>query len=251
MDPREPKDSSLTSSSRLSATSAAPPIPPRKAQGSFIEEESSPLPPTLPPRLVEEPATPPVISTNNVNEPIDSILSAPPTPSRPMNSLTHRKHKAGEIADLVPDLHGLSPVQGLSTELDTHDTVLIQETVTAAEQKTIPATTTLSAGMPGGFIPPTKSRIPEWYRTGWTSLSPGVNPGGELDILASQFKRTFDDPLDEMLPNILYGEWYHNGAALFVTAIVSFMLAKMNAGLGSILLFCLFIGKKKKKNHYN
>lgn len=241
MDSREPKDSSLTSSSKLSA---APPIPPRRTQSSFIEEGSSPLPPTLPPRLVEEPATPPVISTDNVNGPINSILSAPPTPSRPMSELTHRKQNAGEIADLVPDLHGLSPVQGLSTELDTHDTALTQETVTAAEQKTIPATTTLSAGMPNGFIPPTKSRIPGWYRTGWTSLSPGVNPGGELDILASRFKRSIDDPLDEMMPNILYGEWYHNGAALFITAIVSFMLAKMNAGLGSILLFCLFIGKK-------
>lgn len=244
MDSREPKDSSLTSSSRLSAGEAlAPPIPPRRTQGSFIEED--PSPPALPPRLVEQPATPPVISTrsNNMNEPILSAAAAPPTPTRPPNELTHRKQKAGEIADLVPDLHGLSPVKGLSTELDTHDTVKTRETFTGAAQKTIPATTTLSAGMPGGFIPPTQSRIPEWYRTGWTSLAPGENPGGELNLLASRFKKSLDDPLDEMLPNMLYGEWYHNGAALFVTAIVSFLLAKMNAGLGSILLFCLFIGK--------
>jgi len=96
---------------------------------------------------------------------MNSILSAPPTPARPSNELTHRKQKAGEIADLVPDLHGLAPVKGLSTELDTHDTVKTRETFTAAAQKSIPATTTLSVGMPGGFIPPTKSRIPEWYCT--------------------------------------------------------------------------------------
>lgn len=244
MDSQEPRDSSLTSSSRLSTKSAAPPIPPpRRTQGSFIEEDS--LPPALPPRLVELPATPPVVSTSNNNS--NYVSSAPPpTPTRPMNSeLTHRKKKAGEIADLVPDLHGISPARGLSTELNTHDAVQTLETVAAAEQKSVPATTALSVGMPGGFVPPTKSRIPEWYRTGWTSFATGVNPGGELDILASRFKGNLNDPLDEIMPDFLYGEWYHNGAALFATAIVSFVLAKMNAGLGSILLFCLFIGKQK------
>ncbi|CEP18998.1 hypothetical protein [Parasitella parasitica] len=236
MDSKEPLDSPLMpSSSRLTKTT--PSAPPRKIHGALIEEDPAP-----PPRLDEQPSTPTAISTTKeINRSMSPASPVLPTPTKISNELTHRKLRTGEIADLVPDLHGLAPAQGLSTELNSHDTALTRETVTAAAQKSIPATTTLSAGMPGGFIPPTTSRIPEWYRTGWTSLAPGANPGGELDILASHFKKSLNDPLDEIMPNALYGEWYHNGAALFVTAFVSFVLAKMNAGLGSILLFCLFI----------
>lgn len=137
------------------------------------------------------------------------------------------------VADLVPDLHGLIPGKGLTTELESHDTKLTKETITAAEQKSIPPTVTI----PGAFHNAPKHLIPEWYRTGWTSLAAGKNPGGALNIKATQ-----SDFLDEVLPWFLYGEWYHNGAALFFTAIVSWTLAKMNAGIGSILLLCLCIG---------
>lgn len=206
--------------------SLEPLIPPRKPRTSFVEENNVPssAPPQLPPRLVEQPATPPATSTSRLDPSI-------------MNDLTRRKQRAF-VADTVPDLHGLLPSSGLDTELDTHDTELTREAVTAAEKKSMPAT----SDMPGTFKPPNSSVIPEWYRTGWISMSSAENPGGVIQSLKAQYKRSMDDPLDEMLPSILYGEWYHNSAALFVTAIVSFVLAKMNAGLGTIVLFCLFIG---------
>lgn len=223
MNPNETNDPSLTSS--------PPPMPPRKPGASFVEDHvsSSSIPPSLPPRLVQQPATTPAESTSKI---------ATVEPLVAMNELTRRKQRT-IVADSVPDLHGIAPSRGLATELDTHDTALTREAVTAAERKSVPAT----ADMPGSFKLPKTSLIPEWYRTGWTSMSSVENPGGAIQsLLATQYKRSLDDPLDEMLPSLLYGEWYHNGAALFVTAIVSFTLAKMNAGLGTIVLFCLFIG---------
>jgi hypothetical protein len=218
MNSNETHDPSLTSSS--------PPMLPRRPRSSFVEEAPvSSLPPSLPPRLVEQPVIPPAVSTSKIE------------PPSMMSELTRRKQRA-IIVDSVPDLHGLVPNPGLDTELDTHDTTLTKETVTAAEKKSIPAT----SEMPGSFKLPKTSLIPEWYRTGWTSMSSAENPGGTLQSLATHYKRSLDDPLDDMLPSLLYGEWYHNSAALFVTAIVSFTLAKMNAGVGIVILFCLFIG---------
>ncbi|KAI7885425.1 C2 domain-containing protein [Mucor mucedo] len=124
------------------------------------------------------------------------------------------------------------PSSGLTTELDSHDTTITKETITAAEQKSVPPTTTL----PGTFTNVPKHLIPDWYRTGWTSLAAGENPGGSLGIRATE-----SDFLEEILPEFLYGAWYHNGAALFLTALVSWTLAKLNAGIGSVLLLCLFI----------
>lgn len=182
-----------------------PLLPPRRETSSFIEEE--PMRPAIPPRPV-------VDMTNNKRE--RTLLAA----------------------DLVPDLHGVMPSKGLSTELDTHDTTITKESITAAEKKSVPAT----VNMPGLFDTGPAHLIPDWYRTGWTALSSQENPGGALNILATR-KSQKSDFLDDMLPSFLYGEWYHNGAALFTTAIVSWTLAKMNAGIGSILIFCLFIGK--------
>jgi hypothetical protein len=205
----EPTDEPPASPPRMSAGPLLPPRRDTKAS-SFIEEE----PPALPPRIIQQ-------------------LPTPNTTTMP----TDRNQQRAMVADLVPDLHGITPSKGLSTELDSHDTVLTRQSITAAEQKSIPAT----VNMPCTFnITPT-NLIPDWYRTGWTSLSAKSNPGGTLNI---QSTRSHNDFLDEVLPTFLYGEWYHNGAALFLTAIVSWFLAKMNAGIGSILLFCLFIGRK-------
>lgn len=210
-------------------TSPVPLLPPRRdtKASSFVEEE----PPSLPPRIVQQLSTPTTNTTpsiSNKTTPAETIETMP----------TERKQQRALAADIVPDLHGILPSKGLSTELDSHDTVLTRQTVTAAEKKSIPAT----VNMPGAFhITPT-NLVPEWYRTGWTSLSKRSNPGGDLNIEATHAHNDF---LDDLLPTFLYGEWYHNGAALFLTAIVSWSLAKMNAGIGSIILFCLFIGKFK------
>ncbi|KAI9485599.1 MAG: hypothetical protein EXX96DRAFT_13845 [Benjaminiella poitrasii] len=240
MDTNDPYNSSLNVSSTL-----PPPVPPRRPRASIVEEEDD-TPPVLPPRLVEQPATPPAISTA-----LDTSSSTPFTPfassplsheaSNATNELTRRKKQSATsiVADLVPDLHGITPSQGLSTELYSHDAGLTRQAITEADKKSIPP-----SAIPGAFYPST-GKMPSWYRTGWASLTSNhaETSSGPLHDLVSRYKKSLKhDPLDDMIPSFLYGKWYHNGAALFVTAITSFVLAKLNAGLGSILLFCLFIG---------
>ncbi|KAG2236778.1 hypothetical protein INT48_006962 [Thamnidium elegans] len=187
-----------------SQSSSLSPPRPRNRASSFIEEEPTRLPPSLPPRRVDP--------------------------------LSERKAERAMVADLVPDLHGLLPSHSLTTELNTFDAKETQATINAAEQKSIPPT----VDIPGAFQSNPKHLIPDWYRTGWTSMSFGQNPGGPLNIAATQ-SRQYNDVLDELLPEFLYGAWYHNAAALFLTALSSWTLAKMNAGLGSILLVCLVL----------
>lgn len=195
---------------------SSPLLPPRPATkaSSFIEEEPTRPPPLLPPRRADQ--------------------------------IPERKPERAMVADLVPDLHGLIPTHSLRTELDTFDANLTKATINAAEQKSIPAT----VNIPGAFQSNPKHLIPDWYRTGWTSMTSGENPGGSLNIPAT-ISRHHNDFLDEILPDYLYGAWYHNGAALFLTAVISWILAKSNAGLGSVLLFCLFIGNIYKKITHN
>ncbi|KAG1620339.1 hypothetical protein G6F45_011544 [Rhizopus arrhizus] len=135
------------------------------------------------------------------------------TPSLPPRPELRQRNK--HISDLVPDLHGIVSRQGLSTELSTHDAANVQKVLTDAEQKDVPWE---KVSMPGTFQ--------SYYQAGWTACKIEVN-----------------DMLDEILPAYLYGEWYHNVAALVFTALGSFLLAKTNASLGTMILFCYFIGQ--------
>ncbi|KAG1437095.1 hypothetical protein G6F57_020390 [Rhizopus arrhizus] len=173
-----------------------------------MEQDNSSMPPPLP----ERPLQATFVEEDEEETPV--------LPPRPIAESRHepRKARSHVTADLVPDLHGILTKQGLSTELDTSDTAQIRQAVTEAEHKTVPATApTKTISMPGAF------------RTGWKAFS-----------ISSSVKRA--DVLDEVLPNFLYGQWYHNAIALFVTAAGSFILAKMNASIGTVILFCFFIG---------
>ncbi|KAI8064721.1 C2 domain-containing protein [Gongronella butleri] len=44
--------------------------------------------------------------------------------------------------------------------------------------------------------------------------------------------------LDHVLPNAVYGEWYHNVVALVLTAVASWLLAKCGASIGTLLVAC-------------
>ncbi|KAI8374245.1 uncharacterized protein BYT42DRAFT_575688 [Radiomyces spectabilis] len=171
-------------------------------------------------------------------------------------------------ADLLPDLHNLQQKQsGIQTELATHDAADVKRAVTAAEQKPMvqpinaeksfkrlsanyapstPRTPTLATAaedrdqeiMAGSFIPPPSSLIPDWYQLGWTSFSTRANPGGPMPLRATQSKM---DALDELMPNLFYGEWWHNAAALFITAVMAWSVAKMGGGLGTVIVGCLVL----------
>lgn len=100
-------------------------------------------------------------------------------------------------------------------------------------------------------ISPTKESLPDplpgSFVSRGNSFTLAPNP---FDFLKSQAK-SINDPIDEILPPFLYGQWYHNSAALFLTAIICTILAKLNAGFGVIFLVCLLIGKTKQSNHHS
>ncbi|KAF7723819.1 hypothetical protein EC973_001603 [Apophysomyces ossiformis] len=130
-------------------------------------------------------------------------------------------------ADLLPDLHNLLGKDGgVQTELSTHDSETIRQTISAAENKS-----TLSTGtndMVGAF--PSTSTIPDWYRTGWVALSGQDNNA-----------RKRADWLDDIIPEGYYGEWWHNAIVLIVTAFTAWFLGKTGAGIGTLILGCLFL----------
>ncbi|KAI7864116.1 hypothetical protein BDF14DRAFT_1837529 [Spinellus fusiger] len=157
-------------------------------------------------------------------------------------------------ADLVPDLHTLAPSSGLSTELATHNTTDIRQTITKAETKPVlpfypppthKDTTTSSSSsaelMAGVFpdLPWSASRLPPWYQAGWTAFSTLANPGGPANSPATYFTH---HPLDQLLPDVYYGEWWHNAAALCVTGLVAWGIGYGGGGLGPVLLVCLCLG---------
>lgn len=190
----------------------------KRTRASFIEEDDKDETPLSPPQITKQPATPPAVVIPGIGGPPLAVTS--PRFISPIN-----KPSASNIADLVPDLHGLAPKKGLSTEIHNHDSVLTREAVTSADNKPVTST------MPGGFFHTRKT--PAWYVTGWTA--------------SSARKRKLED----MLPSFLYGEWYHNGSAIFLVALVSFVLAKINASIGTIILFCLFLGNNLKTRSVN
>ncbi|KAI8880983.1 hypothetical protein K501DRAFT_253973 [Backusella circina FSU 941] len=174
-------------------------------------------------------------------------------PSLVDQALKNRKPK-DIAADLVPDLHTLLPKKGLRTELDSHDAELTRHTITKSNSKSIPPVTDnkrisvimtkddgveeLLVDTPGSIYSRSNALIPNWYRIGWTSFSNAKNPGGSLNIKATEKE---NDPLSEILPLVLFGEWYHNASALLLTGLAGYGLACLGGGLGSVLLFILFI----------
>ncbi|KAL0077106.1 C2 domain-containing protein [Phycomyces blakesleeanus] len=191
------------------------------------------------------------------NDTFDS--SAAPIHAVDTTSQPHTSAKKLIPADIVPDLHAFAKSDGLKTELATHDANEIKRVITEAEKKPVmPSrlrkkleistegiTSTdredISPTMVGTFphCPLPASRIPPWYRTGWTAFSTENNPGGSLNIKATQPKFHI---LDEAIPNMYYGEWWHNVSALVITALMAWIIGKVGGGLGPVFLGCLFLG---------
>ncbi|ORX59741.1 hypothetical protein DM01DRAFT_1333202 [Hesseltinella vesiculosa] len=129
-------------------------------------------------------------------------------------------------ADLLPDIHTLKGSPGIQTELASHDASAIQQTVTQAEFK--PTSDPLRPNIAGQFV--TLAKHPEWYRVGWQSMLASANKPPSTAITTY---------LDEVLPNVMYGEWYHNVIVLLLTAIASWCLAKWGSSIGTVLVACL------------
>lgn len=66
--------------------------------------------------------------------------------------------------------------------------------------------------------------------------------------------QSFQELLLARVPSYIYGEWYHNAAALLLTASFAFLASKLGLGLGVVLLACIALGtwyKNQCKWHKN
>jgi hypothetical protein len=117
----------------------------------------------------------------------------------------------------------------------TVDAEKIRLTAAGAEKKpTAQTTTTATKETPGAF-----TKIPNYYRSGWTAFSTLENPGGSIQLRAAEIP---EDPFGDQLKESWYGEWWHNAGVLFFTGFFTWLLIKMGGGLASVMVVCAFLG---------
>lgn len=123
----------------------------------------------------------------------------------------------------------------LPTDVPTVDAEKIRLTVAGAEKKpTAQTTVTATKETPGAF-----TKIPNYYRSGWTAFSTLENPGGSIQLRAAEIP---EDPFGDQLKESWYGEWWHNAGVLFFTGFFTWLLIKMGGGLASVMVVCAFLG---------
>ena len=201
-------------------------------------------------------------TTRIVHEQIQSEAEAPVHSFLPHASPKAKRAQAERAipADLLPDFRNLGNKRGgLHTELGTNDVNQIRQALTAAQKKPIAPVKTTHVRQPSsattprtprtpstasGTAPTTttaSSRIPEWYRVGWTAFSSTPNPGGPPLLAASEKK--LDDPLEQAVATLFYNRWWNNTAAIFVIGIVFWCLGRIGGGFVTFGTGCLFVGK--------
>lgn len=100
-----------------------------------------------------------------------------------------------------------------------------------------------------GAFPTRPSDIVSWLDPTLSSLSSALSGHDEKNNISLQ------DMLEDKLPKALYGQWYHNVAVLFITALVAFLLGKLRVEMGAVIIGCFVIGKlsysqEKKSAHH-
>lgn len=200
-------------------------------------------------------------TTRIVHEQVASEAEAPVHSFQPHSSPTAKRAQAERAipADLLPDFRNLGNKRGgLHTELGTNDVNQIRQALTAAQRKpiapvktthirqsstTTPRTPSSASGTAAAATTTTasSSRIPEWYRVGWTAFSSTPNPGGPPLLAASEKK--LDDPLEQAVATLFYNRWWNNTAVIFVIGIVFWCLGRIGGGFVTFCIGCLFVGK--------
>lgn len=159
-------------------------------------------------------------------------------------------------ADMLPDFRNLGNKRGgLYTELGSSDVAVIKEALSAAQQKKViapvkttrPSPATGDTGTPrtprtpaAGAAAGTSSRVPEWYRVGWTAFSRLKNPGGPSQLAACENKPV--DPWASLAHKILYADYLERHSAIFAIGLVFWLLGWLGGGLITLGGGLLFVG---------
>lgn len=157
-------------------------------------------------------------------------------------------------ADMLPDFRNLGNKRGgLQTELGSSNVDDIKQALSAAQKKPVIApvkvgtrTTPKSPSTPrtprtpaaGGTV---STRIPEWYKVGWTAFSTMPNPGGALLLAATESKPR--DPIARTVSILLYADWLRDLGPIFVIGVVFWLLGTLGGGIITYAVGCLFVGK--------
>ena len=163
-------------------------------------------------------------------------------------------------AEMLPNKDKEQQPGVMATDVPSLDAQQIRMAAASAERKPAVAMTKAS---PGSVKPPTSenqvyttsenqvhraksappgafTKMPNYYRSGWTAFSALENPGGSIQLSAAEKP---EDPLGDQLNEALYGEWWHNASVLFFTGFFTWLLIKMGGGLASVMIVCAFLGK--------
>lgn len=150
---------------------------------------------------------------------------------------------------VLPDFRNLGNKQtGLQTELGTSDVNQIKDALSAAQKKpVIQPVKTKHVRKPSAATPrtlytpqaPQVSRIPEWYRVGWTALSSQPNPGGPFQLAASEKKA--EDALERAVSALLYKDGWNHAGAVFLIGVAFWVLGKLGGGIVTFCIGFLFV----------
>jgi Ca2+-dependent lipid-binding protein len=141
---------------------------------------------------------------------------------------------------LPPQKESTQQPGGMATDVDTVDAEQIRLTAAMAEKKPTADITTTGIGNQPKSDPGAFTKIPNYYRSGWTAFSNLQNPGGSIQLRAAEKP---EDVFGDQLEEGWYGEWWQNAGVLLFTGFFTWLLMKMGAGLATVLVVCAFLGE--------
>lgn len=159
--------------------------------------------------------------------------------------------QAQVVKQFVPDLRSLGRHQdGFATEIGSSDADKIKQAIEAAQRKPIllekkqskrhqPLVHTIA-----GYR--VSHPLPDDARIGWTAFSNIINPGGSLNILATEKKQSSE--IDALVEYFVWNENWQDYGVIFIIGIGFWLIARLNGSIGILVCCLLFVGKVRKIN---
>ncbi|KAJ2964405.1 hypothetical protein NQZ79_g602 [Umbelopsis isabellina] len=162
------------------------------------------------------------------------------------------EQKKAQAQEALPSTFKGKDTGGKSESMPTDVGTSNASDVAAALDSASKAPVSSSQPAPGAYPTQKSSRLPDWYKVGWTSFSELPNPGEDSKL--EEYKagvaasaqpvdnnEKHQDMLAEFLKESYYGEWYHNAGAILVTVLFTWILARIGSGLMSCLVIGAFL----------
>lgn len=159
-----------------------------------------------------------------------------------------QRQKAHAMKEFVPDLRSLGRNQdGFATELGSSDADKIKQAIEAAQKKPVLLEKKQSKRRPvvhtiAGYR--VSHPLPDDARIGWTAFSDAINPGGSLNILATEKKQR--PKIDGLVDYFVWNENWQEYGVIFIIGVGFWVMAKCNGSMGMLVCCLLFVGKVRE-----